>query len=542
MMNMTSPSRPIRPPRLGRLIQALAGLMVLSLSILGAQQPPSGGGHGAYSRLQAERNRDVTADHSKFKILQGPFKDGDGSAVTRACLTCHVKAAAQVMATKHWNWHPSDKAREGYGKSTHLVNNFCISTIGGNQEACSRCHAGYGMTDRNFDYTKAENVDCLVCHDTTGDYEKVKGGYPNPAVPLADIAQKVGRTSNQTCGVCHFFGGGADATKHGDLDDTILKAPRSVDVHLSKDGAGMVCTDCHGAKSHEVSGPDYGAPADRREQPKFAGEAMSRMACTACHTTSPHASFVLNRHYRKVACQTCHIPAFARGGLASNLSWTWSTAGRLKGGRAYEDKDENGLETYNTIHGDMVWAKNVRPEYVFYDGSMDFTLLTDTLPATRPVVLNPLHGSYVDPQSKIWPFKRHDGDQPYDTVQNRLVAPWTAGPKGSGAYWGDYDWDTAIRLGMDKAGLPYSGKFGFVKTSMWWPITHMVAPKEQALSCAECHSSKGRLAQVKGFYLPGRDRTPGLDLLGWGLVLMTLCATLVHGAYRILSSRSRRNS
>ena len=29
-----------------------------------------------------------------------------------------------------------------------------------------------------------------------------------------------------------------------------------------------------------------------------------------------------------------------------------------------------------------------------------------------------------------------------------------------------------------------------------WPITHMVAPKSQALRCSQCHTSGGRLEQV----------------------------------------------
>ena len=73
---------------------------------------------------------------------------------------------------------------------------------------------------------------------------------------------------------------------------------------------------------------------------------------------------------------------------------------------------------------------------------------------------------------------------------------------------------------------------------MWWPITHMVAPKEAALSCTECHGPKGRLAKVTGFYLPGRDRAAGIDILGWGLVLLTLFGVAVHGIYRIFARRS----
>lgn len=533
---MSSPRRTGSIWRIMALLGLMMGLPALTQEAQPANRKAASPHRPAspYAQVHAEAARRSTADHGQYKILKGPFKEGDGSAVTKACLTCHPKAAEQVMGSSHWTWNPKDKRLAGYGKSTHLVNNFCISAQGGNQAACARCHAGYGMTDRHFDFSKSENIDCLVCHDTTGDYEKIAGGFPNPAVPLDEIAQKVGRSTLQNCGVCHFFGGGADATKHGDLDDTILKATPAVDVHMSKQGAAMVCTDCHVSHAHEVSGPNYVIPADKREKAHFPGESMSRMACSACHTDSPHASTVLNRHYRKVACQTCHIPDYARGGLASNLSWDWSTAGKLKNGRPYKEEDANGFETYNTIHGDMVWAKNVKPSYIWYNGNLKFTLLTDTLPAQRPVMLNPAEGSYIDSAAKIWPFKIHEGKQPFDPVLNRLVAPYTAGPKGSGAFWGDYDWDTAIKTGMEKAGLPYSGKHDFVSTTMLWPITHMVAPAKDALSCKDCHDRNGRLEGVEGFYLPGRDRGWGVDFLGWTLVALVAAATLTHGILRYL--------
>lgn len=520
---------------------ALAGLALAIPGPAQPSQPPPSSGHGAIAALHQARRRSLTADHATFKALQGPFKDGDGRAVTRACLTCHSKAAAQVMATSHWTWNASAAGGEGFGKSTHLVNNYCISIIGGNTESCTRCHAGYGFADKTFDFSKAENVDCLVCHDTTGDYEKEKAGLPNPAVPLAEIARKVGAPNNRNCGTCHFFGGGGDATKHGDLDDTILDAPPSEDVHMSRQGAGMDCTDCHVTEAHNVAGPNYVLPADRREEPRFPGENVSRMSCAACHSSAPHKSYVLNRHYYKVACQTCHIPAFARGKLPTNLAWDWSTAGRLKGGLPYKEEDASGFESYNSIHGEMVWARNVPPRYVWYNGNLRFTRLTDTLGATVKgrIVLNPAEGSYRDPAAKIWPFKFHDGTQPYDPVQNRLVAPYTAGTKGSGAFWGDWNWDTAIRKGMENAGLPYSGHYGFVKTRMLWPITHMVAPKAQALTCAECHSPNGRLQEVGGFYLVGRDRGRGLDIFGIGLVLATLAGVTIHGTMRGYHGRNK---
>ncbi len=53
-------------------------------------------------------------------------------------------------------------------------------------------HVGYGWKDDTFDFSSQENVDCLVCHDTTGAYHKdPKRRKPN----LRKVAQNVGETS-----------------------------------------------------------------------------------------------------------------------------------------------------------------------------------------------------------------------------------------------------------------------------------------------------------------------------------------------------------
>ena len=76
-----------------------------------------------------------------------------------------------------------------------------------------------------------------------------------------------------------------------------------------------------------------------------------------------------------------------------------------------------------------------------------------------------------------------------------------------------------------------------MKTEMTWPITHMVAPKEDALTCTQCHSKFGRLQSVKGIYMPGRDSNRWLDMAGWLAVWGTLFGVLAHGAVRIYLSR-----
>ena len=118
-----------------------------------------------------------TADHSKFKELQQTFQSGPD--VTKACLSCHTEAAKQVHKTKHWTWeflNPENNQRLG---KKNVMNNFCIS-ISQNYAFCTSCHAGYGWKDKNFDFSSENNVDCLVCHDTTGNYKKLPGlaGHP----------------------------------------------------------------------------------------------------------------------------------------------------------------------------------------------------------------------------------------------------------------------------------------------------------------------------------------------------------------------------
>jgi hypothetical protein len=99
-------------------------------------------------------------------------------------------------------------------------------------------------------------------------------------------------------------------------------------------------------------------------------------------------------------------------------------------------------------------------------------------------------GSRADKSARIWPFKVHRAKQIFDPVSRVLIPPVTS---GKGGFWTEFDWAKAARLGMEQAGLPYSGKYAFTDTHMYWPINHMTAPKEKALACTECHSPNGRL-------------------------------------------------
>ena len=500
-----------------------------------------------------------TADHSKFEQLRGPFENGP--AVTKACLGCHTEAAKQLHKTTHWTW-AFDNALTGekLGKK-NVVNNFCVATAT-NWPRCTSCHIGYGWKDDKFDLTSEVNVDCLVCHDTTGTYKKfpTDAGHPNyepkmwppksgkvrPPPDLVKVAQGVGKPGRSNCGACHFYGGGGDGVKHGHLDSSMHNPKHATDVHMDVDGLNFTCQTCHTTGGHQISGSRYAPTATDEKGIDIPGRTDdSRASCESCHGNTPHgaqANAKLNQHTDKIACVTCHVPEFARGGRKTKMWWDWSTAGRKdQHGKPLVIKDADGYDTYDFKKGDFRWESNVVPEYRWFNGEVRHATMGKKIDDSAVVPINVTSGSYDDPKSRIWPFKVMRGRQPYDSENKVLAVPHLFGKDGD-AYWKSFDWGRAIKAGFDATGQPFSGKFGFVETEYAWPVTHMVAPKEQALSCDACHSRDGRLAKLGGFYMPGRDRLQWLDWLGWLAVFGTLGGVSLHGLLRLLTAGKRRSS
>lgn len=505
----------------------------------------------------APRDAQSTADHSRFEQLNGPFKDGP--AVTAACLGCHTEAARQLMKTTHWTWaFDNELTGQRLGKK-NVVNNFCVATAT-NWPRCTSCHIGYGWKDARFDLSNEHAVDCLVCHDTTGTYRKFPtgAGHPNyepkmwppkhgkvwPPPDLVRIAQAVGRPERQNCGACHFYGGGGDGVKHGHLDSSMRKPAHSTDVHMDAAGLNFRCQTCHTTGGHEVAGSRYAPEAADTSGIDIPGRTdNSRASCVSCHGNKPHGSGQkarLDQHVDRVACVTCHIPRFARGGRKTKMWWDWSTAGRKdQHGKPIVIKDPDGYETYNFQKGDFRWAADVTPEYRWFDGEIRYATVGQPIDDSGVVPINTIKGSHDDPKSRIWPFKVMRGRQPYDVANKVLAIPHLFG-KDDDAYWKTFDWGRAIKAGFEESGLPFSGQIGFVETEYYWPLTHMVAPREEALACGDCHSRNGRLAGLPGVHLPGRDRSEWLDMLGWLAVLGTLGGVSLHGLGRLVMARKRR--
>ena len=436
--------------------------------------------------------REPHVDHTE--LLKGPYESG--SDVTRACLECHEDSAHQVAQTVHWTWESEPVMLPGRDEPVTIgkknqINNFCIG-IQGNWTGCTRCHAGYGWEDAEFDFSEEENVDCLVCHEQTGTYRKSNSGLPASEVDLVEVAQSVGTPSRTNCGSCHFNGGGGNAVKHGDLDSSLFFPSEDVDVHMGR--YDFQCVDCHQTEDHEVKGYSISVSVDHENE----------LQCTNCHDESVHEDERSGTHLDSVACQTCHVPEGAVRD-ATKMNWDWSTAG--------QDIPEDPHE-YLKIKGSFVYESNFIPEYAWFNGHADRYILGDVIDPNQVTSLNTPLGDVTDPEAKIWPFKLHTGTQIYDSGYNYLLQPKTV---GEGGYWTEFDWDMAARLGSEAAGLEYSGEYGWADTDMYWALTHLVAPKEEALQCNDCHGENGRMDwEALGYYgdpirWGGRSQTIGLN-------------------------------
>jgi len=501
----------------------------------------------------------VTADHSKFEILKGPFSSGP--EVTAACLSCHTEAGNQVMHSIHWSWsYENETTGQTLGKSK-VINAFC-GNVASNETRCTSCHAGYGWTDVRAPMPDdPTRVDCLACHDTSGQYTKQDNLAGNPpldpvkpgsktitgaeawAVDLAKAALSVGPPTRENCGSCHFYGGGGDNVKHGDLSSVLVDPPRAVDVHMSKDGANFTCESCHVSDKHVLAGSRYETDVvDPHAGARMPGAARDTASCTSCHTETPHKgpnpllAMKLNDHTDRIACQTCHIPEFARGGVATKTWWDWSTAGKLKDGKPYAEEnfiqsDGKELHTYLTIKGDFKWGENVVPYYAWSNGEMVYTLPEETIDPTQVIELNRIQGTPGAADARIFPFKRMEGKQAYDTERDVLLYNHVYGPGDGTALWSYYDWSKSLKAAMEYVGLPYSGQFDFAETHMYWPIAHMVAPKEGALHCESCHAPEGRMAGLAGIYVPGGGIGIG-GKLGLFVLMMAVLGVAGHGLLR----------
>lgn len=253
------------------------------------------------------------------------------------------------------------------------------------------------------------------------------------------------------------------------MDESLYYPSPEQDVHMGE--LNFQCVDCHKTENHLVSGRAMSLAIDMRD---------NQISCTDCHEKATvHTDARINVHLESLACQTCHIPSGATR-EATKMEWDWSQAG--------QDLPEDP-HTYMKIKGSFVYESNFVPEYDWYNGTVTRYLANDPTNYPDATVLNDPNGDINDPNALIWPFKIHRATQPYDVTYNHLLQPQTVGKEG---YWTTFDWDSALQNGAKATGIAYSGNYDFAPTSMYWNLSHMVVPKENALQCADCHGESTR--------------------------------------------------
>ncbi len=474
----------------------LAVIVVSSISLFAAadheeqmHQPPP---------AMPLQSQPVIPEHQE---ISGPFFEG--SEVTEACLECHEESARDFMKTRHWTWSSKQYVYEkGWidtGKK-HGMNNFCYG-VASNMTRCSECHAGYGWVDDSFDFDDPTNIDCLVCHDTTGTYRRIgggDGGLADPATDFERVARNVGKPSRYNCGQCHFYGGAGHGVKHGDLDKELLNTTRDIDVHMAADGLNYQCSNCHFAKNHQLMGTSMSLTPS--------GDLAA--TCRDCHKPEPHEKGALNFHIKNVSCQACHIPYYAKA-QATNMSWDWSKAGE----KTEYERDEQGLVLYSPTKGVYTWEKDLLPEYAWFNGLAGIHVWGEKINPDEPVKMNWPVGQKDDGTSKIYPFKVHRGRQMYDSKLNYLINPHLFGVEG---LVDDFkSWERSAEIGMKARGLEFSGEYDFIDNLMYLRINHMVAPAKQALVCRDCHGKDQKRMdwqklgyEADPFYEEGQARFP----------------------------------
>lgn len=438
----------------------------------------------------------------------------EGFQATSDCLKCHADEGIALLQRGHFTWGGITDVVAGaedqvVGK-INLINNFCIA-VPSNEGRCTQCHPSFGWkadTEPAF-FENVDNIDCLVCHDTTGLYLKhpsASGGGGLPAMKidgqttavtpaeLEEVVYNVGKPTRRNCGACHFGAGGGDNVKHGDMGSSLANATRDMDVHMGE--MNFACQTCHQASDHGIAGMqthsfDEGGASPRCE--RCHGE-------TDVHSTGNAVADVLNFHLDRIACETCHLPAFSRT-QPTKVEWYWDEAGQDIDPIPV---DAFGMETYNKLKGRFVWAMNVRPAYHWSNGKWDRKIIglndtyTEAGTPEDPIMLAAPTATAADPDAKVYPFKIMRGRQPVDPVNKRLVVPhlFGVGPGLENPYWAKFDWGLAIADGAAFAGQEYSGTYEFANTEMYYSVSHEIPPASQALICGDCHGNTGFWQQL----------------------------------------------
>jgi len=399
------------------------------------------------------------------------------------CLQCHEAEAHEVHGSVMYQWKGDTPDMVNgvapQGKNAGGVNSYCINILG-NWAGCGSCHIGLGaMPEDEATPEQLANIDCMICHQKEYRRKKMDGVFvpdtENMAITMDEAAQMVHRPVRSSCLTCHAYAGGGDAVKRGDLARAQgYTTDFHFDVHMATSGADLECQECHTFTNHRVAGKG----SDLRPT-----DSEVVLECANCHADmagEEHEGSFLDRHMDRVACQTCHIPIYAKD--ASDSTATEAT-----------EVHRTWLDTHSEsppFHPVTDKANDLMPKYRFWNRLSDNYLLGDVAvvdshtgryPTSRPI------GDVADPDAKLYAFKYKTALQPITNSTSQLIALDTS------VFFATADAAVATEKGLMNMGLPAGTPYSWVETDTYQMLNHQVSPSGQALHCDDCHGSTSRM-------------------------------------------------
>jgi hypothetical protein len=408
------------------------------------------------------------------------------------CTTCHSAQAQAMYQSVHYQWKgsaaemttgPTVQGKMDAIDGSSALNAYCIN-IQGNWGPCGSCHVGTGakpVATASPSAAQLAAIDCLMCHNNsaTAPYSRVRNattGLFEPAAGL-DMTQ-VARSANvmpsrKNCLGCHAKAGGGDAVKRGDIAlASGTTADDLYDVHMATDRGNLSCQSCHTMNNHRVAGRG----SDLRPEDTTAEVSCSTSSChSGKSTTSGHSTSAVNKHIGRVACQTCHIPKYAKN--ANDTAATEATETH----RTWEHAEWNAaLNRYEPM---PTKANDLRPKYAFWNGTSWGNNAFDTAvidPATGNYKISRPNGGINTANTKLYPFKYKTATQA--VANGKLITLSTATFFGTGNY------DQAVKDGLTYMGLPSTTPYTTVTTDELQVLNHQVPPSTgNVLTCTQCH-------------------------------------------------------
>lgn len=412
---------------------------------------------------------ETTSTPSGFIEHAGLRLDYQGAST---CVGCHADEVHSFSTSNHY-------LVEG---KLGAINDFCgypdinwgpgkLKNINGIllEGGCVGCHAGMGEKPT---LDNPLNADCLMCH--ASEYRRTAVQVDGVWRFTADLAKMPatisiqGEPSRYSCLACHAYAGGGCNNKRGDMSDALVNPSPATDVHM---GNGLSCVDCHLAEDHRIAGQGSDMRID---------EGVAMRACTDCHNPIADHPEDVRLHLDQVACQSCHIPTYARAVSTDML-------------RDYRESEVNERGLYEPK---ITRGSNVIPVYAFWNGANGF--YNFRAPAADGQLMAYPQGSIND--GKLYPFKLHNAILPQDPLTGAIL------PAKAGIVFQTGDMDAAIKAGALEAGFNLTAGYTFINTQRYMGIFHEMPPADQVLDCAACHEATDRVNFAALGYTPKATR------------------------------------